>query len=255
MSFISSEFRTTTTACVIIGSTFIIGGIGYLLGFWDRVDYKVRELLVGSKDTNGKELTALVAKCFESNIPKHVMRLIDGTKKAIDASHPNSATLQLEAALAYGCPTGCDSLNIFLCFNDPKRTPPGPRWATGWAIFTSNTNDVDSMLKKVNEIKSIPEEIVAVQIGGKERRVLAGRIPWRHRWTPMIAPFFHWCRAFQAYEKSGFQSIGNHDDEREIAMEVYVLDSQNKFYWIDYAIIFGDVKKIWSDMDFQRTRG
>jgi hypothetical protein len=251
MSLTFNEYRTTTAYAV--GGALIIGGIGYWLGFWDRVDYKVRELLVVTKETNGKELTAFVAKCFESNIPKHVMRLIDGTKKAIDASHPDSASMQLEAAVAYGCPSSCDSLNIFLCFNDPKRTPPGPRWATGWAIVNANADDVESMVKKANEIKTIPEEIVAVQIGGKDRRVLVGRIPWRHSWTPMIAPFFHWCKAFKEFEKSGFQAIGNQNDEREIAMEVYVLDSQSKFYWIDYAILFGDVKKIWSDMDFQRT--
>jgi hypothetical protein len=231
-----------STMYFLFGSSVVLGGLSYLLGIWDRVDFKVRESLLSNKS----ELVVLVAKCTEKSIGQHVMRLVYGSKKAIDAAHDKSLEMQREAAAAYGVPPGCDSLNVGLFFNDP-REPPGPRWAIGWAVVTKDFEEAKDMAKRANEVKTIEEEIVAVRLGGPKQPILTGRIPWRHVLTPMIAPYFYWSKAMDVYTKGGYKSTGNNDDEHEVALEVYVMGPNEKREWIDYVILFGDVKNVWAD--------
>jgi hypothetical protein len=226
-----------------IGSCLVIlGGLSYWLGLWDRVDFKVHESLLPDK----KELFILMAKCTKHGIGKHVMRLVNGSKKAIDASHANSSKMLMDAAAAYGCPPGSEALNVFLCFNDPKKDP-GPRWAIGWAVVTKDFEEAKDMAKTANAVEALEEEIVAVRLGGAEQPILKGRLPWRHAFTPMIAPYFVWTKLMNAYSKGGYKSFGNNEQEAEVGLEVYVIGPKDRMEWIDYIVLFGDVKNIWTD--------
>ena len=226
-----------------IGSGLVaLGGLSYWLGLWDRLHFKVHESLLPEK----KELIVLVAKCTEHGIGKHVMRLVTGSKKAIDAAHPNSSQMLMDAAAAYGCPAGSEALSVGLYFNDPYKEP-GPRWAIGWAVATKGFEEAKAMAKKANAVGDLKEEIVAVRLGGADQPILKGRLPWRNFLTPMIAPYFVWTKLMNAYSKGGYKSFGNNDEEAEVAMEAYVMGPKERAEWIDYIVLFGDIKNIWTD--------
>jgi hypothetical protein len=206
------------------------------------VDVEVHESLLPNK----KEFVVLVAKCTKHDIGKHVMRLVTGSKKAIDASHINSSKMLMDAAAAYGCPQGSDALNVFLCFNDPMEAP-GPRWAIGWAVVTKDFDEAKEMATIANAVGALEEEIVAVRLVGAEQPILKGRLPLRHAFTPMIAPYFVWTKLMNAYSKGGYKSLGNNEQEAEVGMGVYVMGPKDRMGWIDYIALFGDVKNIWTD--------
>ena len=229
---------------LVIGSSLVaLGGLSYWLGLWDRVSFKVHESLLPDK----KELFVLVAKCTKRSIGKHVMRLVTGSKKAIDAAHEKHSQMLMDGAAAYGCPAGSDALSVGLYFNDPNKEP-GPRWAIGWAVVAKDFEEAKDMAKKANEVGALEEEIVAVRLGGADQPILKGRLPWRHSFTPMIAPYFVWTKLMNAYSKGGYKSFGNNDEEAEVGLEIYVMGPKDQMEWIDYIILFGDVKNIWTDI-------
>jgi hypothetical protein len=226
----------------LLGIALGLGGFTYWIGLWDRVEFKYQEFLLSDK----KELFVLVAKCTEKGIGRHAMRLLDGSKKAIDAAHVNSIKMQSEAAASYGAPQGADSLSLGIYYDNPNAVPH-PRWAIGWAVAAKDFEETKAMAKKANEIKTIDDEIVAVRLGGVDQHIITGRVPWRHIFTPMIAPMFFWGKAFDVYDKGGYKSTGNTDKEGAVALEVYGMGSDQKGEWIDYVVLHGDVEHVWGD--------
>ena len=226
-----------------MGSSLVaLGGLSYWLGFWDRLHFKVHESLLPEK----KELIVLVTKCTEREIRKHIMRLVTGSKNAIDAAHPNSSQMLMDAAAAYGCPAGSEALCLSLYLTDPTKAP-GRRWAIGWAVATKDFEEAKDMAKKANAVGELKEEIVAVRLGGADQPILKGRLPWRTFLTPWIAPYFVWTKLMNAYSKGGYKSFGNNDEETDVGMEAYVRGPKKRAEWIDYIVIFGNVTNIWTD--------
>lgn len=173
-------------ALTLAAAGAVLGGIGYWIGLFDRPEFKYKENLLSSKE----EIYVLLALCREKSIGQHVMRLLEGTTKAVDAaasSHQkDSSSLLGDVAVKYGCPEGTKSVSVGLYFDDPHKKGE-PRWGLGWAVATNTFEEAKELAKTANELSGMDEKMVAVRIGPGP--VVTGRIPWRSFLTPALVSY------------------------------------------------------------------
>jgi len=218
----------------------LAGVLVWQLGLFDRPKFEYQETLLD------RELYAIVATT-KGNVGKQVAKIAEGTLKGIE-SLPNSKELFESAAKLYpGTPEGAEKLALGLYFDDPKEVPEGEqRWALGWAVESpkGGFGKIRSLVDKVQEASGLSEPIRAVRIS--KGRALKGEIPWRNFFTPMVQPRIQWNRAFQAYEKGGFEDPKT-VYKGPIALEVYVTGVKDSFHHIDYVVLFDNTKHTWDD--------
>lgn len=227
-------------ASVIIG-----GGLTYAAGLFDKVKFEEKDSLLENPDKT--ELIAIVAKCQEKYIGKNIMHLLKAGKKGIDHVRAGTKPLQASAAANYGAPAGADSLSIGLYFDDPQSTEH-PRWAVGWCIDV-DFETAQRLAQKMREIVAGPYDsynFEAVRIANAP--VIRGRIPWRTTLTAAVAPLLWWGKAMKTYNEGGYTANGNTNEEGAVALEVYVMGPNMKRAYIDYVVLYDDVKSVWSDL-------
>ena len=232
---------------------FFAGGLTYALGLFDKVEFEEKSSLFDNDDTKDAHLVAIVVKCQSKYIGKNIMRLLNAAKRGVDRAHDDSAKLQAAAAAKYGSPEGADSLSVGLYFDDPT-TVEHPRWAVGWCIDVDFA-EAQEMAKQMEEITAGPHdtfEFQAVRIGNGP--VIRGSIPWRTTFTAAVAPLLWWGKAMQTYKDGGYTATGNVEAEGAVALEVYVTGPDMAREHIDYIVLHGDVKTVWSDL-YPSTQG
>jgi hypothetical protein len=153
-----------------------------------------------------KELFILMAPCSEKGYNKHIPRLHEGTLDAIKVLK-DSTKLLADGAALYGAPEGAERLSVGLYFDDPFLTDT-PRFAFGWVVGAKDFAEAKAMAEEANKMKpaKLKEAVVAVRVGPGPG--VGGRLPWRTRFTPMMAPMIMWTRAFAAYNEGGYKSQG-----------------------------------------------
>jgi hypothetical protein len=218
----------------------ILGGLAFLAGLFDWPKFTYREFLLESK----KELYLLMAPCSERGYNKHIPRLCQGTLDAIQALK-DSTKLLTDGAALYGAPEGAQRLRVGLYFDDPWSTDT-PRFAIGWVVGAKDFAEAKAMAEEANKIKpaKLKEAMVAVRVGPGAG--VAGRLPWRTTYTPMMAPMIMWTRAFAAYKEGGYKSHGREGEEGAVACEVYVSGPNDSYEYIDYIVLI-DTKNVWDD--------
>ena len=239
-------------ASVAVG--LIVGAAAsYMLGLWDRLKYSTGILLeAGGEENTKREWFAVVAKCTEKNVGKHVMRLIDGTRKGIESLSDGSELLQ-EGCKAYlwndSKEEMPDSLCIGLFFDDPSKVE-NPRWAIGWAVRGTSDITLEHMQVKLQEqvqknsgLNKDENEIRVIRLAG-ETPIFRGKVPWRTTITPALAPMLHWKRTHEEFHKGGYKCDS---EEGPVAMEIYVMKKKWFSSYIDYIVTFGDNSSIWKD--------
>lgn len=234
---------------VIISATVVvIGGLAYIIGLFDRPEFRYRENLLKSN----KQLFLLAAPCQEPSFPKHIPRICQGTNDAIHTLK-DSTKLLADGAAMYDVPKGAQNLCVGLFYDDPWKTNT-PRWAIGWAVGVKDFATAQALAEEANKHKpaTLKERIVAVRVGPTGG--VAGRIKWRIPITPMIMPMIMWSRAFAAYEKGGYKSDCGRNDQcgidGTVACEVYVttgLSPNGKGEYIDYIVLCGNTQNVWND--------
>lgn len=187
----------------------------FLFGVFDRPDFEYHDSF--------PELVTIVAVSRKKNIGEHVMALMQAAESAILAS-PDGARMMEAAANLYG--GGAEGkLGVGLYFDDPK-TEDNPRWAVGWAVGT-DVNQARLIAAQGAAATGQADSIRVVRVPNS--RVLKASIPWRSRWTPMIAPMLHWERGMAKYMK-------DNSKEAMLALEVYVSGENDKYKTIDYIV-------------------
>jgi hypothetical protein len=186
-----------------------------------------------------------MAPCSRKGFNKHIPRLCEGTLDAIKVLK-DSTKLLADGAALYGAPEGAERLSVGLYFDDPKLTDT-PRFAIGWVVGAKDFAEAMAMAETANKMKpaKLKETIVAVRVGPGPG--LAGRLPWRTIFTPMLAPMIMWTRAFAAYNEGGYKSHGREGEEGAVACEVYVTGPNDSYEYIDYIVLMGDTKNVWDD--------
>ncbi|KAL7576923.1 hypothetical protein ACA910_006681 [Epithemia clementina (nom. ined.)] len=240
-----------------------VAAASYMLGLWDRPKFAPGQLLEdddGSNNANADDANskrpwyAIVALSNERNIGKHIMALIDGTRKGIE-SLSNGSKLLEEGCNAYMCNRERnkdnipDSLCIGFFFNDPK-TAEHPSWAIGWAVREEGLTleKLQSLVRdEVQPNSGLPNknEIRVIRLPG-ETPIFHAKIPWRVPMTPMIAPMLHWKRALSDFVKGGYPC---ENGEGPVCMEIYVLNHKKKWFtsYIDYALAYGNNSTLRND--------
>lgn len=238
-----------------------VGVLSYQLGIFDRPEFVYHDSLIDSSNDNDKKkqnyLYAIVACTTEKNIGKHILRLMDGTKKGILETIPDAEEQMKAAVTLYeGANEKNCAVSIGLYFDNPTEVAK-PRWCTGWAVQSLNTTDnldeeayykqLQSYVPKIQASSGLVEPIRIVR-AGKGSSILRARIPVRTRFSPMIAPMIHWARAYRTFESGGYRASHDGTNQPGIspALEVYI-GTGNSVKKMDYVVLMGDVKTTFDD--------
>jgi hypothetical protein len=240
--FTSPSMSSTANRVIAAGVAVFIGVSVYQLGLFERPGFEHQEHLLN----DGRELYAIMAvvETPYKEIGKHLMRLMEGVEKGIQAVDDGASRMQ-NAAETYGAPEGAEKLGVGLYFDDPHHKNSKGRWAIGFAVQGSSYRDVHGMVHAVKEASGLEEAIRSVRIG--RDHVLKARIPWHNSITPMIAPSLHWQRGWDAYKLGSYKSKGTPGEEGSLALEVYVTGKKESMQYIDYVILMGDTTHTWHD--------
>ena len=221
----------------------IVAFITYQLGIVESPPFVHHTSLLA-----GRELHAIMATTRERDIGKHVVRLKEGSKQAVDALENHESTLKAAAKL-YEVEDKASSVGVGLYFDDPFGTEH-PRWAIGWAVEGSSYEELQAMVPQMQEASGLDSDtnpLRVVRIGGKGTEIITARIPWRNMFTPMIAPMLHWGRGFSSYQEYAQQHPELKEVSPSIALEVYVTGENDAYQFIDYTVLFGAVGNTWED--------
>jgi len=196
-----------------------------------------------------QEILAIMATSKERINGKNVEKLFNASKKAVETLQDHEDVLNAGAKF-YEVGNLTSSLQVGLYFDDPHETE-NPRWAMGWVVKGRSLHSLNSKMHKMQKASGLSSEsnpIRVVRFGGQGVNVLSARIPWRNKFTPMIAPMLHWGRGFRKYEEYKKKHPDVKEDARAIALEVYVSDyDKNKYKYIEYSVLFGGVTHTWKD--------
>lgn len=173
---------------VITASLAFVGFLLYKSGLLDWPSFEEAEL---------PPFTALVATRRTKDFGKEIPSLLESTKPTNEAHYDTTYT--------------GDKVSVGLYIDDPSQADE-PRWALGWVV------------QKETPVPSKELRLVHWKGGS----VLKARIPWRHSWTPMVAPLLHWKRGFESFVSGG-------DQGPAIALEVYAHEAG----WLEYIILSG----------------
>lgn len=224
----------------------LLGGGAFQLGVFDRPVFTFR-LSVLMKDQK-EDIYAIMALTTTPDIGGNIGRMLHSVKDPLEKDRTAQDVMK-DAARRYGAPSDCIAIAVGLYFDDPSAVPD-PKWGVGWAVSTSNFEDVEPIRRLVEDRYKGSEAIRAVRLGLKGPGLM-GRIPWRTMLTPMIAPMIHWRRAMLQVERDGHEvsaqgrGTGN---EASIACEIYVTNEDDtKQYYIDYIVLLGDTTQVWED--------
>lgn len=241
----------------------IIGVLVQQLGFLDGANFHYYENLWwpdglrkkrAHKETSVAEpLYAILAMSTSKDFGAHIERLLTAVKKPLDENSSLKSSMA-KAAEEYGAPEGAEALSVGLYFDDPIAVDE-PRWGMGWAVAIGSFTDLQKIQEQVAasfRSNNHKETVRAVRIGPGP--VLKSRIPWRHRFTPMLMPMLQWKKGFEVYDagkKDGiYQASNGRNNKAEwdaVACEIYVTEKNDKGAYIDYVVLMGDTSDVWDD--------
>lgn len=217
----------------------------FQFGILERPPFVHQTAFLGSH-----EMLAIMATTRQYDIGKHVLRLKEGSERAVSVLENHESMLQAAAAL-YKVENKTSSVGVGLYFDDPFG-PDHPRWAVGWAVEGPSYRKLKALIPKMQQASGLSSDINpirVVRVGGKGVETFTARVPWRNLFTPMIAPMLHWGRGFEVHQ----EYVKAHTiDPKEsslppIALEVYVTGENNAYEFIDYTVLFGATENTWDD--------
>lgn len=244
---------------LIVGGGIILAGcvVGYLVGIFDRPLFEYQETLVMGDDNDAKKQTflyAIVAFSTEPKIGQHIERILDGVKMGL-LGQPNGKALMTAASQLYGPPANSEDgyIEVELYFDDPEQTEH-PRWLAGYAVQADTFEEIQNLLSDVQKKSGLTKEIIRAVRVGCGSSVLKASIPYRSRFTCMIATMIQWKRAFHTYEKGSYQSEcgRSHEEVAAIALALYFgtfssMNSKGCLQALEYIVLMGDTKITWDD--------
>jgi hypothetical protein len=208
--------------------------LAYWLGLFDRPKFVQLEDIVPTKKR--KELFAVLATSTCEPSVNEVCNLLSTAKKAMD-SHRKAAQLLSQGAAHYGTPKGANGLSIIVYFessseegdnnNTTSHQQQQPQWASGFLVDAETIDETKKLVDSLST-SNLKYPVQAMKLGSGP--VLRGRIPWRNKFTPLIAKYLHWNRAFDRCDS----------DKDIVACEVYVTGPKDSFEHIDLLLLDAD---------------
>jgi hypothetical protein len=205
--------------------------IAYWLGLLDRPKFAKTKYIVDTKE----ELFAILATSKSEPTSKGICNLFTAAKKAID-KQSKSESLLAKAASTYGAPEGSSSVGVILYFEEVEsgsQKANQDRWACGFLVDSKNFEEAKKIVGSLSA-SNADYSIRAMRLGPGP--VFRGRIPWRSKsYTPLIAQYLHWNRAFDSYNSEG----------EVVACEVYVTGLDQSPEYIDYMLLDAKSTSMW----------
>lgn len=225
----SSKATTTTqaTAMMLIVLTTLLSGLftlAYWLGILDRPRFERKEFVSESK----REFYALLATSTTTTNASEYCDLLTASKKAMD-THPKCDEILSQGAESYGAPKGSSYTGLCVYLDEVATSYDGANWGCGFLIDGKHLDEVKQIVENTatgtDSKITTPRPIKILKMG--KGPVLWGRIIWRNKFSPIIAKYLHWSRAFDVWG----------DEADAVGFEVYIVGPGDSFEYIDYLLI------------------
>ena len=141
-------------------------------------------------------------------------------------THPDCQKILSQGAASYRAPRGSSYTGLCVYLDEVEPSYGGANWGCGFLIDAKHLDEVKKLVETIDKSKnSSPRPLQILRLG--KGPILRGRIKWRNRYTPLIAKYLHWSRAFDAWG----------DETDAVGCEVYVVGPGDSLEYIDYLLI------------------